>query len=162
MKKTALFSVIGFGMLAMANAAHADSTTVCVPNAGTSAYVNNLVQGMEVGIVITDSNDKPYVKANNFYGNGAGTYWTSKLPDKVTLQAGCSNIYIMSKTTPPDTTVQWTCDGLSAMSSAMQSVVIGIVPQTTIETGTVTVTGQTSSTKINTGAACPSGGPSSS
>lgn len=65
---------------------------------------------VESAIVIYDSNDKEVVKANTDYKEQTtGNYWTSKLPQNINLKAGCYTFHFMIKTTPPSTSVQWSC-----------------------------------------------------
>lgn len=70
---------------------------------------------VEMGVVIVDKkDDKPVIKSNTHYNEkSTGKYWTSKMPQNITLDKGCYTFYFMNKSTPPNTSFYWVCARMS-------------------------------------------------
>ena len=147
-------AVVGAG-LSVAGGAQAGNVNLCFAANVSNVTLSSVVTGMENAIVITDSNNNPVVKADNYYNNGAGTYWTSALPQTTTLNAGCYNFYFMTKPTTPQGSVNWLCDqpavfpgnGFTTVSGALGNVTAGFVIIPVVPT----------SGTGNPSAACPQG-----
>lgn len=90
---------------------------------------------VEMGVVIVaKKDDKPVVKSNTHYKDKTtGGYWTSKLPQNVTLDKGCYTFYFMNKSTPPDTSFYWVCarmnvsNGLTNASYKKSTTITGLI-----------------------------------
>lgn len=85
---------------------------------GTTATVLAAPMGSnEIGMVIsnignniTNGSGRVVVAANNKYGSGAGSEWTSDFTKAISLPGGsCYNIATMAKVAGPDGSVSWAC-----------------------------------------------------
>ncbi|UEM25199.1 hypothetical protein JL100_036070 (plasmid) [Skermanella mucosa] len=112
----------------------------------------------EVGVVITaigntltNTSGTVVVAANNFYGKGAGTEWTSGMGTFTltvpTNGGNCFNISTMNKTTTPNGGTQWTCAQTFGSQTGFGLNIDGfIMAQTGVtEVASVAVLGQVSS-----------------
>lgn len=103
------------GSMALSSAASANSG-FCIGNDSqmmlTAQSLNEVgIKIAEVQTASSSTSGKVVVLANNHYGNGAGSEWTSKIPEVVTLKGGkCYNVAMMSKTTQPNGDLAWTCN----------------------------------------------------
>ena len=153
--KTALSAAAAGMVLWAAGGAQAANLTVCLGAEVPNVTLSSVVTGMENAIVITDANNNPVIKADNYFGNGAGAYWTSGLPQTTTLQAGCYTFYFMTKPTTPAPSVNWLCDqpgvypadGFTMVSGALGNVTAGFVIIPAVPTNITN----------NASAACPQG-----
>lgn len=122
--KKMLFTVLATATLLSAAAAAADDLTGTQdkrkPNTGITLCFGNEVANIallpefsfvESAIIIYDvETKKEILKANTTYGDKTtGSYWTSKLPQNITLKKGCYRFHLMTKPTPPTTSARWVC-----------------------------------------------------
>lgn len=147
-------AVVGAG-LSVAGGAEAANVQLCFSASVSNVTLSSVVTGMENAIVITDKNNNPIVKADNYFGNGAGSYWTSTLPQTTTLNAGCYNFYFMTKPTTPSGTSNWLCDQPAVFPGNGFTTVSGTLGNVTA--GFVLVPVAPASGSNNAEAACPQG-----
>lgn len=149
MKRKSLSAIFTAGLLAAApfltmNAAYGASSDYPLKATGVELCFDYKVQDIalipnldfvEMGVVIVDKkDDKAVVKSNTHYKDKTtGSYWTSKLPQNVTLDKGCYTFYFMNKSTPPDTSFYWVCarmnvsNGLKNLNYKASTTVTGLI-----------------------------------
>ncbi|HRJ60187.1 MAG TPA: hypothetical protein PKZ97_06160 [Azospirillaceae bacterium] len=118
---------------------------------------------VEMGVVIIDKKDgKAVVKSNTHYKDKTtGGYWTSKLPQNVTLDKGCYTFHFMNKSTPPNTSFYWVCarmnvsNGLKNLNHKASTTVTGLIGARAISLAAL-IPNVSSSTPVFTNT-CPSG-----
>lgn len=153
--KMALASaVLGMGLLA-AGGAQAANVNVCFGADVSNVALNSLVSGIENAIVVFDSTNTAVIKADNYFGNGAGTYWTSTLPQTASFKAGCYTFYFMTKSTLPAGTSNWLCNAPSVSPGSNFTVISGSLGN--ITTGFVLAQAAPTGGKNDSAAACPQG-----
>ncbi|TRL35767.1 hypothetical protein [Rhizobium straminoryzae] len=80
-----------------------------------------------VGNSLTNTSGKIVVAANNYYGKGAGGFWTSGM-GTFTLAAGsCYNVNSMNKPTPPNPSIPWTCAATTGAASQAGATFTGVI-----------------------------------
>lgn len=95
----------------------------------------------EVGVVVTNvgnsltnNTGKIVVAANNFYGKGAGSEWTSTMGVFNLAGGNCYNVASMNKTTSPGA-APWNCASTSGAASGSGATMTGLVSaQTQVQT----------------------------
>lgn len=136
--------------------AQAANVTVCFEKAMNEVALVSGLTGVESGVVINDASGNALVKANNYFNNGAGSYWTSGLPQTITLPAGCSTFYFMMKTKPLDGKAGWICNAPVASPGEL-TVIYGSVGKTSTPSALAIVPGTPNDGKTDLTAACPRG-----
>lgn len=177
MKRKPLSAIITAGLLAAApiltiNVAYGASSDYPLKATGVElcfdekmhdiALIPNL-DFVEMGVIIIDKKDnKPVVKSNTHYKEKTtGGYWTSKLPQNVTLDKGCYTFYFMNKSTPPNTSYYWVCarmnvsNGLTNAKYKSSTTVTGIIGARSISLAAL-IPGISSTSPVFTNT-CPSG-----
>ncbi|WP_207458761.1 hypothetical protein [Azospirillum sp. SYSU D00513] len=154
-KALILSAVAGAAMSVMSTGAQAANVTLCFANAVPNVALGSSVEGVENAIVITDTNGNPLFKADNYYGNGAGGYWASTLPTTVTLPAGCSVFYFMTKSAPPNASNSWMCNNPNAALGTNVTTVTGSLAA--LQTGYVIIPATPNAAPTGSDAACPPG-----
>lgn len=142
--------------IALGGTAQAANVTLCFDQAVSNVALVSMLDGVENAIVVMDANGKELVKADNYFGNGAGSYWTSKLPQTYSLPSGCSTFYFMTKTTGPQGNAPWLCN-TPVVSPGNPTTIVGSVGSgTNVVSGAVIIPATPSSGKSDS-AACPRG-----
>ncbi len=151
----AILAGAALGMGVAAGGAQAANVTACFGADVSNVALNSLVSGMENAIVVLDANSSPVIKANNYYNNGAGTYWTSALPQTVTLKTGCYTFYFMTKPTSPLGSANWICNIPVASPMDEYTVISGRLGN--VNTAFVLAPAQPNGGRTDGTAACPRG-----
>lgn len=151
-----LLSAAGFAA-ALSAPVQAANVTLCFDQAVANVALVSMLDGIENAIVIMDADGKELVKADNYFGNGAGTYWTSKLPQTYSLPSGCSTFYFMTKTTEPQGNAPWLCNSPVVSPGNPTNVVGSVGGGTSVVSGAVIIPATPSSGKSDPSAACPRG-----
>jgi hypothetical protein len=141
---------------AMATPSKAD-VSFCLSNPTTINLA--AVTSNEVGVVIAPSTSGTTIKADNFYKSTpipAGPYWTSALPQAVTLPANCYTVSISGKNTPADGSVgTWSCGTTTALQTLSLLTITGYVTppggQQPVPVASLVLTGMTSNLNTNAG-----------
>jgi hypothetical protein len=101
-------------------------------NTDASVIVSSQV-ATEVGVVITNVGNSltnktgaVVVAANNFYGKGAGSEWTSSMGQFALAGGNCYNFASMNKVTSPSGSA-WTCAATSGAASEAGATVTGLI-----------------------------------
>lgn len=143
MKSFALSTIFSIAALLSAGVANAQQKPIalsalpaqnfafCLNNEATVVVSNTVAT--EVGVVITNignnqnsSSGTVVVAANNFYGNGAGSEWTSGMGQFSLAGGTCYNVAMMNKTTSPGST-PWTCGLTSGTATSAGTTISGLV-----------------------------------
>lgn len=79
-----------------------------------------------VGNALTNKSGKVVVAANNFYGKGAGSEWTSGMGVFNLAGGSCYNVASMNKTTSPGA-APWACASTSGAASGAGATLTGLI-----------------------------------
>ncbi|NER23415.1 MAG: hypothetical protein F6J96_22475 [Symploca sp. SIO1C2] len=101
---TALIAVVAVWAIGTSSA-HADVNFCAQGNPTLS--VDYLVQGQELGVQVIKEGSNVRLKCNNYYGEGAGSEWTSKCTGIERLTSGCYKVCGYQKPTPPSASEPW-------------------------------------------------------